>query len=253
MSRLSDRSTRVGLLTVWFFLISTYVPYTLREASAANEETVLSFVHDFLQTFYPEMSGKGLRLVVSVDHPMDASWTEISGAYFKVTSHEASGVNPLLYEAEKRDAPPSERPQLGGVFWFRPQDEARIQQMVAHFDVVHETQLNAVRELVESHPQWSEEKAVQELKKAGALYGPDEKAQFLASLHLDRAQRFFGPLRITLVQFVGLGKEHVGNFAQLDWTVQTKAEFPDGTHAMYGFTFEPFEGKLTSVSQIADR
>lgn len=209
-----------------------------------SQETVLTFVHDFLQVFYPEALGKGNQLILCVSHPADASWREISGVYFKVTPSSTEEPNPLT------DPNPTPN-HLGGFFWLRPQQLGRIQQFAASFDAVHAKDLKAVRDLVESHPEWAETAAIRALKQAGARYGPAEKEEFVNSLHLEKAERFLGRLKLKSVEFNGLSPIHTGNFAagSLDWVVQAEAELPDGTHVDYGFTFEPFGGKLIFVSR----
>jgi hypothetical protein len=49
-----------------------------------------------------------------------------------------------------------------------------------------------------------------------------------------------------------LSPDHLGNFASLFWVVQAESILPDGTHRTYGFSFEPFEGKLIGLSQILE-
>ena len=209
-----------------------------------SQETVLTFIHDFLQIYYPEVVSKGNQLVLCVSHPADASWREISGVYFKVAPFSAAEPDPLV-------APNESASLLGGSFWLTPQRQyGRIFQVHASA-VLYEKQINAVRGLIESHPEWSDAEAIQALKAAGARYGPREKEEFVSSLHLERAERFLGKLTIKSVEFRGPSADHTGQFAAgtLDWVVQTEAEFSDGTHCEYGFTFEPFAGKLMSLSR----
>src|SRR5580704_4801839 len=210
-----------------------------------TQETVLTFIHDFLQVFYPDVIAKGNQLVLCVSHPADATWREISGVYFKVAPFSTEEPNPLTDLNGTSTL-------LGGSFWLTPQKQyGRIFRMLAFSDLVHEKQLNAVRKLVETHPGWSEPQVIQALKAAGVRYGPQEKQEFLSSLHLDKAERFLGKLTIKTVDFNGFNADDTSSVASgsLEWVVRAKAQFPDGTTAEYGLTFEPFESKLVNLSR----
>ena len=250
-----SKLTRIAphLLLTMALAIFASTPVLSQESTLGNQNTVLTFVHDFLQAFYPEVVGKGLRLTLSVAHPMDVSWKEISGVYFRLTPLAPS--LPSLVDPEQRAKAegPVNPTLLGGFFWLHPRERVRIEQMVASSEIVHEKELNAVRVLVESHPEWPDDRAIRALKEAGARYGPADKEKFIASLHFERAEQFLGRLSIKLVEFEGVSSDHVGNFARFIWIVHAVGEFPDGTRQTYGLSFEPFEGKLTGLSEISDQ
>jgi hypothetical protein len=249
-----SKSNRIPILAAMTLLLPLAIPGALPQTSQPlDQESALSFTHDFLQTFYPDVFAKGTQLTLTVSHPANSSWRQIYGVYFRVTPKVPLEINPLIALDKIGQAKQASNPTLlGGLFWFRPQVYGRIEQMVASFDVVHQQQLEAIRELVRSHPGWSQEQAIQALRDAGARYGPSEKQQFLSSLHLERAERFLGRPEIKLVEFQQLGEDRTGSFAATAfvWTVQAIGVFPDGTREAYGFTFEPFEGKLIGISHI---
>lgn len=243
MSRSTKVSLSVAAATIFVFLAAPNG--SSQEPPAGNQDTILTFVHDFLRTFYPETLATGNQLVLCISHPADASWREVSGVYFKVTPFSKEESNPLV---ELGQTPIL----LNGSFWLTPQRQyGRVFQMVASSEVVHEKQINAIRKLVESNPDWSESQAIQALKSMGARYGPAEKEEFVSSLHLEKAERFLGKLKIKRLDFNGINSVSSGALASslFDWVVQADSKFPDGTQAQYGFTFEPFEGKLIYLSR----
>lgn len=222
----------------------------------ASQETVLTFVHDFLQVFYPELLSKGHRLELSVVHPAEDSWRENAGVYFTVTPDKPPNYGfrgPLNGEPIPEDRPDPDSVLLSGDVWLPPIEHgSRIQQVDTSPEGANERKLTTLRELVQSHPEWSDDQVVRALKDAGARFGPDEKQAFVDSLPLVNAERFLGTLKVTSVEFRHLQDGRNGSFAAsaLDWTVRANAHFSDGTEAEYVFGFEPFEGKLIFLERL---
>jgi len=220
----------------------------------AGQGNTFAITRDTLKAFYPEIFGNGRYVSFSVGQPVDNdSWGEFFGFQFKVTRF-GPGVswNPTFDPKTGQMRPtPDNTTFLEGSSWIGYHGE--ILRFLVGGDLAHSQQNEAIRKLVESHPEWSEDQAIRALKEAGARYGPAEKEQFVSALHLDRAEKFLGRLSIKLVEFDGVSPDHVGNFARFTWIVQAIGEFPDGTHQTHGFSFEPFEGKLISLSELPDR
>ena len=105
----------------------------------------------------------------------------------------------------------------------------------------------SIRELVEAHPEWSEERALAELNRAGARFGPEKKDELLKTVRLEKYERFIGHFTIKSVEFAALSEPHEGNFAFLWWRIKLDVELSGGSHTEYSLIFEPFEGKLTQV------
>jgi hypothetical protein len=217
-----------------------------------SQEPILTFVHDFLQVFYPELLTKKQTLKLCISNPADDSWRQIRGVYFTITPNVPPGLPPPGGFVGKQvlvDVPDANRILLDGNIWLPPGEHgSRIRQVDASSQAIE--RLETVRQLVQSHPKWSDAQAVNALKKAGARFGPDEKEAFINSLPLDKAEPFLGRLKITSVEFAHLGSDRIGSFAAaaLDWNVQAESHFPDGTDTTYFFSFEPFEGKLIDLS-----
>jgi hypothetical protein len=240
-----------GCSLICIFLLSVAASTFSQRKIPVNQETILTFAHDLVQVFYPELLDNKHRLSLCVTTPGDASWLELGGVYFTVTPAEVYPLRKLISSHPQT----TDHVVLGGSIWLPPMEYGRVQEMHAYSDAVHEQQVEDLRQLVESHPDWSNAQAVNALKQAGARFGPDDKEAFVNSLPLDKAERFLGKLKITLVEFNYPDRDRTGHFAApaLDWTVQAEAELPDGTHPRYGLRFEPFEGKLTSLVQSLGR
>ena len=189
---------------------------------------------------------KGNQLVVGISHPADSSWREIHGVYFKVVSFSSDEPNPL-------DDQNSKAPFLAGIFWLSPKPRGdRVFQLTVSSEGVHDHELTLVRNSVNTHPEWSAEQALQVLKAAGAHYGPDQKEEFIKAIHFDQAERFLGKITIRSVEFNNISsvRSHVISGSLFEWTLLADSEFPDGSHSQYILEFEPFDGRLVSVSAL---
>jgi hypothetical protein len=225
-----------------------------QEPLAAERKSAFTILHEVLQAFYPEIFGKDWYVAFSTGQGVDHDpWGETGGFQFKV-SRFGPGVswNPTSDSKTGRMIPPPENSTfLEGSFWA--DKSGRVIRLIVEGDLAHSKQNKVIRELAQSHPEWSEDEAVRALKEAGARYGPSEKEQFLQAIHLEKLTSVLGDLKIRLVEFQGLSPDHVGSFASLFWVVQAEGRFPDGSHCAYGFSFEPFDGKLMGVSLITDK
>jgi hypothetical protein len=238
-----------------FFLCALGLPAVFAQQNPpVSQETVLTFVHDFLQVFYPELISKGHRLKLSVLHPADSSWREISGVYFTVTPESPPDYGVPLSQNGKMV--PETRPDpktvlLDGNIWLPPLEHgSRIQQVVVS-ESPHREKLEILCKLVRLHPEWTESQAVSALKQAGARFGPDDKEAFINSLPFDKTEKFLGRLKISSVDFNLVRPDSTNEFGMvsMDWSVRAEASFPDGGSGIYLFVFEPFDGKLTMLSR----
>lgn len=229
--------------------------FTLAAATPpVDKPNALGITRDVLTIFYPEIFGSGRYVNISTGQPVDnESWDKIFDFQFKVTRFGPGVSWSPTYDAktDKLFPTPENTIFLEGSSWIGYRGE--IIRFLVDGDLAHSKQNEMFRNLVEAHPEWPEDQAINALKEAGARYGPAEKQPFIHSLHFEKADKVLGRLTIKLVQFDGLSADHVGNFASLLWIVHVEGQLPDGTHHTYGLTFEPFEGKLTGLSQIMDR
>jgi hypothetical protein len=241
------------LLMLWLCIVGMPSAFS-QQNPPVRQVTVLTFVHDFLQVFYPDLISKGHTLTLAVHHPAESSWSEITGVYFTVKPERPGDYGVVRYGPNgpiPETRPDPESVLLDGSIWLPPlKHGSRIQEV--HTTSPSAKKLEALRNLVESHPDWSDDQAVSALKQDGAQFGPDEKKAFMRTLPFDKTERFFGRIKITSVEFQHLQEGRDGDFAggALCWNVRADALFSDGTSAKYAFEFEPFEGKLTLVLRI---
>jgi hypothetical protein len=235
--------------------ISLFAPLARPQASPpANKKDTFDVARDILAASYPEIFGKNWYIGFSTGQLVDNnSWGQIYGFDFKVTRF-GPGVswNTTSDTTGKIIAPPENSTFLQGSSWIDYRGQLRILRFVLDGDLACSRQNKALRDLVETHPEWSEEEAIRAMKQAGARYGPRDQEDFLKAIRLDRFEGLLGRLQTRLVAFQGLSPDHLGNFASLFWVVQAESILPDGTHRKYGFRFEPFEGKLIGLSQIQE-
>jgi len=248
MSHFIKMVPRTILLTALLLTGTSAFPQT---NIPVKQETILTFAHDLLQVFYPEVLDKNHRLSLCIVAPGDFPWIEIGGVYFTVTTAKVNPLEEVISSHPVMTAPII----LGGSMWLPPKEYGRVQELQANSDAVHEQQLQDLRHLVASHADWSEAQIANAVKQAGARYAPDEQEVFVNSLPLNKAEKFLGVLSVTSVKFRYPMRDPNGHFraAGLEWEVSAKGTLPDGSHPSYFFTFEPFEGKLTSLRQSLDR
>ena len=225
------------------------------ESLPANQKDIFDVARDILAASYPEIFGKNWYIGFSTGQPVDNnSWREIYGFDFKVSRFGPSASWNIVSDAAGNIiSPPENTTFLQGSSWIDNRGQLRILRLVFEGDLACSRQNKAIRDLVQSHPEWSEEQGIRALKDAGARYGPADKEQFLQKVQLEKFAHVLGQLHVKLVEFQGISPDHLGSFASLFWVIQAEAILSDGSHRMYGFSFEPFEGKLTGLSQIPDR
>lgn len=215
----------------------------LAQTSAVRTESQSRTARDFLEVAYPELFGKGHFLKISMTQPIDNAWDRLGRMEFEVKFFDPQVTfNIDLDQHTGKPIPP-------------PQNATILQGMIQFDDTGHvvmedtntQKQKSEIEALIESHPEWSDVKDYEELKKAGALYGPADKEQFVRSIHFDRFERFLGHLEIKSAEFDGVSEVHTGSFASLVWSVRASAQFPDGTPRTYVLSFEPFRGRLIGI------
>lgn len=251
MSRSINRHLALVLaLGLWLFgITSVAVP----SPPATGGKNAFTVTRDILKIFYPEAFGSGRYFNAYTGQPVDdEQWGEFRGLSFTI-SRFGPGVSwNQTHDAStgKTIPPPANEVVLKGTTWVGNNGE--LIQFSVSGDLAHSQQNDAIHNLIESHPEWSGEQEIHYLKDAGAKYGPADKQQFMSSLHLDKAEKILGPLRILLIEFNNANSDHVGDFAAgaFQWAVQGEAQLPDGGHAKYAFGFEPLDGRLVSIHHM---
>jgi hypothetical protein len=241
-----SNSTKAGVVggLLLASLLSAVRP-GLAQTSAVRTESQIRTVRDFLEVAYPELFGKGRFLKISMTQPIDNAWDRLDRMEFEIKLFDPQLTFNIGLDQHtgKPIPPPQNATVLQGIIQFDDTGHVVME------DTNTPKQLSEIEALIESHPEWSDAKDYEELKKAGALYGPADKEQFIRSIHVDRFDRFLGHLEIKSVEFDGVSKEHVGSFAPLNWHVRADAELSDGSHRTYTLGFEPFRAQLTGLSR----
>lgn len=207
-------------------------------------------VHDLLDAAYPDLQKHGRFLTLCTGQSFANSWDHTYGITFAVNRFAKAVENPTDGQSTGKAAPlvPSEL-QLSGIVAF--DENGDITHMEADRELVNESRNTDISQLIQSHPEWSESEAYAHLKQAGALYGPNDKAQFVKALRLEGYAKVFGRLRIKSVSFLGVSADRKNESVSMRWRVEATAEGLRG-HPTYFFNFEPFEGKLVMLTRDHD-
>jgi hypothetical protein len=115
-----------------------------------------------------------------------------------------------------------------------------------------EEQFQSILRAVRDHPEWSDEQAGQELRRARARFGPWNKPAFVKEVPLKQLEPFFGKLHEQSVQFRVRAENGVtenGNpDSEMLWEVRlSPVGAPERRVAYYWLLFEPLGGKLVSL------
>jgi hypothetical protein len=104
---------------------------------------------------------------------------------------------------------------------------------------------------VNKHPNWSDAQVITALNDAGARFGPDRKAELLRAIPAEVLKPYVGGEIEVVTAFFSI-RENVTlrkTEARLDWLVGVKSHGPGGQEASYLLVFEPFEGRLETISR----
>jgi hypothetical protein len=106
-------------------------------------------------------------------------------------------------------------------------------------------------ELMQSHPDWTDEEALGAIRKAGLRFGPTDEGKLLRQLPLKELGGIYGPLRIQRVEFA-LMREHEKDadwwFTELEWDISAKVL---GTNKTLQITVDPFTGRIFALHFFA--
>ena len=225
------------LLEILLLAIILGTPSTpAQESPPENQDTVLTFVHDFLQVFYPQLIVKGNRLNLCINHPAESSWREISGVYFTLLPESPTHgddferfLNGQFMSREKPGA--SNAILLDGSIWLPPSRRgSRIQQLTITSGSIVRKKYDDFVASIKLHPEWTNEQLVRNLNMTDARFGPDKKEAMLHSVPWKNAERFLGNLSVTDAVFILPDEERVGSFEEgkMRWSVWADTHFQDG-------------------------
>jgi hypothetical protein len=107
-------------------------------------------------------------------------------------------------------------------------------------------------ELIKTRPGMTREEVVDELKRAGVKYGPDDKEQFVKDLPLGALERFIGKVELISVSFSPLEEDRTNIGQWPDWHVRACAGGIDGASKLeYQILFDHFKADLISLRVVS--
>jgi len=108
-------------------------------------------------------------------------------------------------------------------------------------------QIQGAREVIDSHPEWTDEQDLDAATKLGMRFGPTKKNDVLQLIPLKELSAFYGPLRIQKAFFsITYTKQPRSNFADLTWFITVDRV---GTQKTLQIMVEPFRGKIVAISE----
>lgn len=107
-------------------------------------------------------------------------------------------------------------------------------------------QIQDAREVIDSHPEWTDEQDLDAATRLGMRFGPKKKNDVLPLIPLTELSAFYGPLRIQKAFFsVTRTKQPGSNFADLTWFITVDRV---GNQKSLQIMVEPFRGKIVSIN-----
>jgi hypothetical protein len=224
-----------------------------------------SVTQSVLKAFYPEVYGKERYLLFSAEQPVDSeTWGQFTRVDFTIKRFSWNSTWNVMIDGKtgKEISPPENTKFLEGKVQMFPHGD--LWQMDFVGELAHSKENEVIAMLVQSHSEWSDERAGRALKKAGALYGPADKDVFTRSLRLPDLERSLGLTILSAdnakeagattepsIEFEGwTTTAHDSYFTGFVWTVRMYAGLAGGHARKYAFDFEPFEGKLVGIFQL---
>lgn len=140
---------------------------------------------------------------------------------------------------------------LSAAFTFA--GDGSIHQLVVSGPIVHEAENEKLRDLVDSHPDWTREQVMEAFQASGALYGPDKQRALMKELPTSALQILLGNFHVISVDFLVRDEAQMNErlpSAELHWVVKVRAAEQKLRPASYFFIFEPFEGRLSQLGKI---
>jgi hypothetical protein len=112
-------------------------------------------------------------------------------------------------------------------------------------------QLDEMVQFASQHPKWSDSALVNELARRGAAY-PGEAGKFQAGLRLERLEPFVGRIMNREVAFdirAPSPRQDLPDDFSFEWVVELRTEPTPGQSTRVVLRFEPFSGRLLSLSR----
>jgi hypothetical protein len=204
----------------------------------------LAWAQEFLQTVYPNLTDHRYVITAVTSHSFDAP--DMSMGNLAVQIGEMAPGTTL--GTGSKTGPIYATQFVSSFFTF--DKDGHLSSFASEGPAVGNPQdYSNVKQLVESHPEWTDAQDVSALIKAGAEYGPEEKSKFLNTVPIERLEKLFGKVNIVSSEFVvATGSEQ--RLPVLHWIAMAKVTFTNGDQSTYRMQFEPFKGALIGMDKL---
>lgn len=254
---------------------------------AATADDCMSFAREFLQLFYPELSGKNYAITFETARRYDEPRSDADrvflvdigdGAKYQVLTccvgGSIGGIVGVPQLADDKDLgphqplpapppPPKVRPEkpmnidsrgavhpyqyVSTVFFFDPQ--GRLKNFVWN-RAASSADLRFSDKLT-LHPEMTDEELIAAYKETGAKYALGDRETFERELPISKLEQFLGKLKILRTKFsITTNKrlDKLGDFGSC--SVFLQADDIDGRHLEYEADFEPERGELVGLRTL---
>ncbi len=205
--------------------------FAVGQEDGVEFQAPLSWVQHLIQVAFPELKGRECRLSLTVATELDHDWRGSGLVLFEVYRAESAERVPPILKGRFNAIPGFESVSLGGPLLADPA-------------------LQAAKREAESHPEWTEADLLNVLRRAGAQYPGDRKADFLQHLDLPRFAPLLGTIKDAEVDFLGRGPRALPPTQQLvalQWVVRVRTLDKTSGPRRYILAFEPMHGRLTNL------
>jgi hypothetical protein len=253
----SGFQNRLLLAAVLVSLMGLLQPTAAAADPSCGSLNRLAVALHFADVIFPELKGKEFN--VSLSHGNGGFIDSASEMDALQLRFETPTWQPPGETNEKLDAVLNETMEKGGVtlpfylyFSFIELHPPILPRRLACHPVefssdAGERQMRKVQETLDPHPDWSNAQELEEARKLGLRYGPEDKEAVLRLIPLKELRKFYGPLKVTSADFsMNGGRKCSGcSFTDPTWRVSLSA-----THAVrwLSITIEPFFGRITNLS-----
>lgn len=267
-------SKRIVLLRILLSLMLWSAPHALvAQKPPVGGNPQLLTIEKFMMTAYPEMWREATRVSLTTDawlkgQPWRTGWygvnvekaqrpPGVAGDVIGTTTPcvETETPSPSLLDGCEIPFKVSAQPLWQGLFYFSDSSGGDFSVKGTVYSI-HSKNL-ALKQVVNTHPEWTDARIAEAIKNAGAKYGPADKEELLACASLRKYAPYFGNAKVSSVRFC-FRTTPVGQYtvpqACLAWQVEAKGPLMDAKglpgrrkQRVCGLTFEPFEGSLVGM------
>jgi hypothetical protein len=252
-NKLEKSVSATGWLIFGLLVLAAFCPPAYEQEATPVAGKYVAQARNILRALYPELDDKGYAL--SIATPINYDRPDESSQYFELNVGDRFKDIILGYiggyQGEKpkdyKPGPIHPKQYLTGIFTYQG---GHLKSFDVSGSVVgNPDAILALREQIAvPKPGVTAAKANPALKQAGAKYGLEDKAAFVAALPLARLEPFVGKLSITSVKMEGSDEDDddVRASSWPNWTVLATAQQAD-RQVPVRMAFEPFKGDLISL------